>query len=287
MKVWVIGARGMLGSVLVEKYQKSGVDIVGSSHEEADVRDVGQLLAKVKEIQPTLIVNCAAYTDVDGAEKEPEAAFAVNALGAENAAIAAKACGARLIHISTDYVFNGEGKTPFREEDLCAPINQYGKSKLEGEERVLKVLPEACIVRTSWLFGMQGKNFISSLIGWMQQKEELQVACDQFGRPTYCHDLADAIIALPEVSGIIHFAGGMQRSRFQMAIDLLNLCKELGISLKCRRIIPVSSSAFPTPAPRPFYSVLDTEKYTELTQKKPRPWSEAIKEYIHAAIPSS
>lgn len=282
MKVWVIGARGMLGSVLVKKSQG-----IGSSREEVDILDLEQLMGKAREIQPTLIVNCAAYTDVDRAEKEPEMAFAVNAVGAENVALAAKSCGAHLIHISTDYVFNGEGKTPYREDDRCAPINQYGKSKREGEERVLQTLPEACVLRTSWLFGMQGKNFISSLIGWMQQKEELQVVCDQFGRPTYCEDLAEAILALPKTKGIVHFSGGMERSRFQMAIDLVNLCKERGISIKCRKVVPVLSSAFPTPAPRPLYSVLDTEKYTQLTQLKPRPWSEAIKEYIHVAIPSS
>ena len=169
MIVWVLGAEGMLGSALVKKYQEGGVSVVGSSRQDADILDLPRLIARAHEIRPTLIVNCAAFTDVDRAEKEPEAAFAVNAQGAENVAVAAKGCGAHLVHISTDYVFNGEGKTPYQEGDLCAPLNQYGKSKLEGEARVLKAYPEACVLRTSWLFGVKGKNFISSLIGWMQQ----------------------------------------------------------------------------------------------------------------------
>ena len=185
----------MLGSVLLEHCRQSGIEAVGTSRLEADVCQLEQLERAAAEIYPTHIINCSAYTDVDGAEKNSQAAFAVNAEGASNVALAAKEFESRLIHISTDYVFGGNGSQPYCEGDVCAPINVYGKSKWEGEKRVLEVLPNACILRTSWLFGRKGKNFISSLLSWFQQKDELQVVSDQCGKPTYCHDLAHAVMA--------------------------------------------------------------------------------------------
>src|SRR5580700_1499390 len=175
MRIWVIGKEGMLGSSLILAALKRKIDVVGTSHHEANIVQRDALFSQARQLQPAYIINCAAYTDVDKAEKEPEAAFAVNADGAANVAWVARECGARLIHISTDYVFKGDGAQPYTEEAVCAPSNQYGKSKWEGEKRVLEILPNACIVRTSWLFGVKGKNFISSLIHWFQQKEELQV----------------------------------------------------------------------------------------------------------------
>jgi dTDP-4-dehydrorhamnose reductase len=280
MKIWVTGADGMLGSTLMQCCRGKEIDAVGTARQEADIAQLDRIFTKAKQIQPTHIVNCAAYTDVDGAEKEPAAAFAVNAEGAANVARAAREYGAHLIHISTDYVFNGTGSEPYREDDLCAPSNQYGQSKWEGEKRVLKILPEACILRTSWLFGSKGKNFISSLMNWFQQKEELQVVHDQCGKPTYCHDLAIAVLTLLGARGIIHFANGGERSRYQIALDLLEASKARGIRLKCQRILPVPATEFPTPALRPAYSVLDTGKYSHLTHKRPRLWSEILNDYL-------
>jgi dTDP-4-dehydrorhamnose reductase len=284
MKIWVTGADGMLGSALMQCCLREGIDATGTSRREADVTQSSQISAKALEIRPTHIVNCAAYTDVDGAEKEPDAAFAVNAEGAANVARVARERGARLIHISTDYVFNGTGSIPYREGDLCAPRNQYGQSKWEGEKKVFEILPEAC---TSWLFGSRGKNFISSLMHWFQQREELQVVYDQRSRPTYCHDLAAAVLTLLDARGTIHFANDGERSRYQIALDLLEASKVRGIPLKCQRIVPVPSTTFPTPAMRPAYSVLDTSEYSHLTNKKARPWGEALNDYLnHDASPS-
>jgi dTDP-4-dehydrorhamnose reductase len=280
MRVWVTGADGMLGSALIQSCLRKEIDVIGTSREETNIIQLDQLSTKVAQIRPTHIVNCAAYTDVDGAEKEPEMAFAVNADGAANAARVARDCGARLIHISTDYVFNGTGTQPYAEEDPCAPSNQYGRSKWEGEKRVLEIFPNACIVRTSWLFGAKGKNFISSLMSWFQQKEELQVVFDQRGKPTYCYDLANAVLTLLEARGIIHFANEGERSRYQIALDLMEASKEKGIQLRCQRIIPVPSSKFPTSAVRPAYSVLNTNKYFHLTNIKPRPWGEILNDYL-------
>lgn len=143
------------------------------------------------------------------------------------------------------------------------------------------ILEGVCIVRTSWLFGIKGKNFISSLLQWFQQKEELQVVCDQRGKPTYCRDLADAVISLLDREGIFHFANEGERSRYQIALDLLEAAKTKGLKLKCQRILPVSSSQFSTPAARPSYSVLDTSKYFHHTTIQPRPWGLAVNEFLN------
>ncbi len=281
MKVWVTGAEGMLGSALIQSCLRKEIDVAGTSRQDADIVQLDTLSGIAAQIRPTHIVNCAAYTDVDGAEKEPKLAFAVNAEGAANVACVARNCGARLIHISTDYVFNGNGIQPYLEEDSCVPSNQYGRTKWEGEKKVVEILPNACVVRTSWLFGTKGKNFISSLMNWFQQKEELQVVYDQRGKPTYCYDLAAAVLTLLDASGIIHFANDGERSRYQIALDLMEASKERGIPLRCERIIPVPSSKFPTLAVRPPYSVLNTNKYFHLTNVKPRPWGEILNDYLH------
>jgi dTDP-4-dehydrorhamnose reductase len=280
MNIWVVAANGMLGSALLNFCHRQGLRAVGTARQEADLTHLPQLINQSEKIQPTHIVNCAAFTDVDGAEKDPYAAHAVNVEGAANLAKVAKHCKARLVHISTDYVFDGKKMTPYVEDDRCKPINAYGLSKWEGERRVLEIFPQACILRTSWLFGQRGKNFISSILTWLQQKEELRVVMDQFGRPTYCQDLAEAIITLLDAEGIIHFANQGEKSRYQIAVDIMALAKAKGHVLKCQRIIPVSSSHFPTVAQRPMRTVLDTGKYTYMTNREPRPWDEVLNEFL-------
>ncbi len=284
MKIWIIGANGLLGSQLLSYLKNKRINVVGTLRHEADVTDLLQLQEFVKMIQPSHIINCAAYTDVDGAEKNSELAFAINAKGAEHVAIVAQDCGARMIHISTDYVFNGKQMVPYREMDDCDPINVYGRSKREGEIKILQVYPQTCIVRTSWLFGAKGKNFISSVLKWLLEKEELNVVSDQCGKPTYCPDLAEAIFHLLDAVGIVHFANGPERSRFHIALDLMQAAKELGCNLKCEKINPVPSVQFPMPAQRPAYTALDTTRYVELTHKHPRSWEAVIKEYLTHAI---
>lgn len=284
MKLWIIGSGGLLGQTLLSYCRQEGIDAIGTTHFEADICNFNQLKDKASKIHPAHIVNCAAYTNVDGAEGDQERAFAVNCEGAGNVALVARELSCPLVHISTDYVFDGNSQQPYREEDLCAPINIYGKSKWAGEKKVLELLPSSCILRTSWLFAPQGKSFISSLLQWFQQKEELQVVCDQEGKPTYCPDLAEAIIALLDTQGIVHFASQGGASRFRIALDLLEAVRDKGIPMKCKRIIPVRSSQFPTPASRPAYSVLDTSKYAALTSKQPRPWRKTINEFLDATL---
>ena len=283
MKIWVTGADGMLGSVLVDYCQKCGIEAVGTSRQEADITQMDKLAMTIQSVRPTHIVNCAAYTDVDGAERDPHKAFAINAEGAGNVARIAYEFGVPLVHLSTDYVFNGTGSKPYREEDLCDPSNCYGRSKWEGERRVLDAFKGACVLRTSWVFGSKGKNFISSLLKSFQQREELQVVFDQCGRPTYSRDLAEAVLALINAEGIFHFANEGEKSRYQIALDLLESIKKCGLPHVCQRIIPVLSAQFPTIAIRPAYSVLDTSKYVHRTNQRPRPWGEVVNEFVNNA----
>lgn len=271
----------MLGSVLLEHCLKNGIEAVGTSRLQADICQPDQLEKVALALRPTHMINCAAYTDVDGAEKNAQAAFAINSEGASNVAMVAREFRSRLVHISTDYVFDGLGANPYVEEDACAPINVYGKSKWEGEKKVLEILPHACVLRTSWVFGSKGKNFISSLVNWFQHKEALQVVSDQCGKPTYCYDLACAIMTLLEEKGIVHFANEGGTSRYQIALNLLEIMRQRGFSIKCQKISPVLSAQFPTPAARPSFSVLDTSKYVSLTSIHPRPWVEAVKDYLN------
>jgi dTDP-4-dehydrorhamnose reductase len=280
MKVWVLGANGMLGSALIKFYKEAGIVAVGSDHLHADITDVEGLKKRAEEINASHIVNCAAFTDVDGAEKLPHQAYLINAQGAENVARIAKERGAHLIHLSTDYVFDGVGIRPYLETDPCSPINCYGKSKREGEERIVAVDPSACILRTSWLFGPKGKNFISSIFSLLQKQEEIRVASDQIGRPTFCKDLAQAILSLHSFSGIIHFANENEASRYAIAQEIFHAAKNRGVPLACKSIVAVSAKEFITPAARPAYSVLSLTKIQAVLGVQVRPWQAALQEYL-------
>ncbi len=280
MKLWITGGQGMLGKVLQQLCEQKGIGSAAPSRNEADLTNPSALSKQAERIRPTHIINCAAYTDVDGAENNEEKAFAINAEGARNLALTAREVGAKFIHISTDYVFDGLATTPYQEDDLCVPINAYGKSKWEAEKLVLDAFPQACIIRTSWLFGGQRKDFISSVLNGLQEKERIQVVTDQCGRPTYVHDLAHAVLDLLDVEGIVHFANSGPVSRFQLAMDVKDEMLKQGKSVKCTEIEPVLSQKFPTQAQRPSYSVLATEKFTQITGKQPRPWKEAMGEYF-------
>jgi dTDP-4-dehydrorhamnose reductase len=281
MKIWIIGASGMVGSTLLKLCEARGIHVVGTGHKSVDICDLKEVKRQAQHIQPTHIVNCAAYTNVDKAESEQSQAFLVNATGAEHGALAAKEVGARFVHISTDYVFGSSQQKPFKEEDPCAPINVYGKSKLEGEKRVLHVMPEALVVRTSWVFGLQGKNLVSSLLQRFFKEKTLQVVSDQQGKPTYCEDLCEALLFLLPFSGIVHFANEGGASRYAIACDLLSCARQRGLAVLCEKIEPVLSSQFVTPAARPSYSVLDTTLYTKMTGQQPRHWLKAAEEFLH------
>lgn len=283
MKIWIIGAEGLLGACLKELCNKRRLSFFATGKENGSVTCLETLKLKAEEHKPTHIVNCAAFTDVDGAEKLSKEAYAVNASGAENLGIIAREFGAKLVHISTDYVFSGSSQmTPFTEVDVCNPVGVYATSKWEGEVRLLAEFPQACVVRTSWIFGKRGKNFISVLFGKLKIQEVIKAVDDQLGRATFCYDLAEAILALLCHSGIFHFANEGELTRYQIALDMYKHAQMHRKEIACKEILPVKSTDFPAAAPRPIYSVLCTRKIEALLGCKPRSWQGALHEFLQA-----
>ncbi|NGX37487.1 MAG: dTDP-4-dehydrorhamnose reductase [Chlamydiae bacterium] len=277
MKIWILGAAGQLGSALIDRCQIEKIPFVASKRSDIDITDLEQLK---KGAQGTHIINCAAYTDVDGAEKNSKRAYAVNSIGPENLGILAREEGMKILHVSTDYVFDGEKRIPYEEADRPNPLGVYGKSKWEGEERLLDQMHSACIVRTSWIFGHTGKNFISSLLSKLKNEAHLEAVEDQINRATYNRDLAYALIDLCCHSGIFHFANGEPQSRFDIASDFYEEAMARNIPLKCQKISPVSAGSFPSVSPRPQYSALDTKKVALVLGRKPRMWKTILGEYF-------
>lgn len=261
MKIWILGAEGLLGRELVQLCKERNISYIASGRE-VDLTDPLQLLSFAKLHRPSHAINCAAYTDVDRAEMEKERAYAVNATGPQNLARVAKECHFRLIHVSTDYVFDGQKKVAYNEQDACQPLNIYGKSKRLGEEYLLQELPSACVVRTSWLFGEGGKNYLSKLIPLIQAHEKLQIDNEQINRPTSVHDLAEGLLKMVDCSGIWHFANRGEVTRYQIALYVWDQAKKRNLAIRCREIIPTPSMALP--APRPTYSALSTDKIENL-----------------------
>lgn len=274
-KVLVTGAKGMLGWALIKQiypeFQLVGIDI-----EDADITDENQIKEEIFKIRPDVVVHNAAYTEVDNCEKNKELTHRINAKGTENVAHACKLCQAKLIYISTDFVFDGEKNTPYTEDDIPNPINTYGRSKLEGERHVQSILQNYLIVRAAWLFGPHGRNFVDKIIRLSQQEKELKVVNDQTGSPTYTMDLAKAIGLLikKDPTGIINITNTGICTWFEFAKKILSL---KGITTK---VTPVTSDKIDRLAKRPKYSVLSTEKFQSITQTKLRPWEAALEEYL-------
>ncbi|MFZ5897277.1 MAG: dTDP-4-dehydrorhamnose reductase [Myxococcota bacterium] len=285
--IWITGGRGMLATALAACLQRAGVGFVATDSE-LDVSDAGRVLAFARSERPSLIVNAAAYTRVDDAETHRDEAFRVNASGVQYLAEAARALGVRLLHYSTDYVFDGAGSSPYREDHPMAAVSVYGASKQRGEELANKVLPDSCvIVRTSWLFGENGANFVKTMVRLMQTQDEVRVVSDQQGRPTYTHDLAEVSLALcgafgdpPAPAGTYHFANSGPTTWHGFAQGIRDVCLELGMKLAVQRIVPVTTAEFPRPAPRPAYSVLDTHKIEAYLGGEARSWRDALRAYL-------
>jgi len=275
----VIGAKGMLGRDLMGVLHASlpNDEIIGWDIEEIDIQKEEDTVFKIEKLRPDIVVHIAAYTDVDGCELDEEKAFAVNAEGTKHVALAASRCRAKMVYLSTDYVFDGNKREPYLESDSPHPLNVYGRSKLKGEQYVQEWVKDALIIRTQWLYGRYGKNFVTSILQQAREKRVLSIVNDQIGSPTYTVDLAKAISVLIQfdAQGIFHVANSDLCTWYTFGQAILKL---LGMGKV--RVIPISSKEFGRPAARPSYSVLNCQKLKKETGLALRPWSEALKDYL-------
>jgi len=274
----VIGARGMLGTDLMKVLERAGIDAVGLDNEDVDIVQQDSVERALAMYEPRLIINVAAFTDVDGCESRTELAFAVNAIGPENLARAAGRVGALLLHISSDYVFDGKKTCPYVEDDPMSPVGVYARSKAEGEIRIRRLLPgNHCIVRTQWLFGMNGRNFVEAILAAAQTRGMLSVVNDQHGSPTYTRDLAEALMGLCRIGyrGTINVTNSGHTTWYDFAVRIVR-----SLNLSSVRVEPMRSSDLGRPAPRPLYSVLDTSRYVAVAGAPLRMWEEALDEYL-------
>ncbi len=285
MKIWLVGADGMLGhafSSLLRRHAK-----VTATDLEVDIADGPAVTRFATNLQPDWIFNAAAYTQVDRAETEEALALRVNGHGPGHLAAAARATGAGLVHVSTDYVFSGTATEPIPTDAPTAPQSAYGRTKLVGEERVLQAIEQGMpgyVVRTAWLFGEHGNNFVETMARHMREHAELRVVADQRGCPTYTADLARAAWQLVErgaPSGVYHFTNSCSTTWHDYAERILVALEELGFPVKTERVVPITTAQYPLPAPRPAYSVLSTKRYEAAVGESPRPWEAALLQYLN------
>lgn len=282
---WLItGGSGQLGIAVSQELGERVSDFRAWDSQDLNITQRPTVKEFVGQLSPKVIINCAAWTDVDGAESNEIAASRVNTDGAENVAVAARDCGARLIHVSTDFVFSGDGASPWEVDDLIYPMSAYGRTKAEGEARVVKNYPEnSFMVRTAWLYSPWGKNFAKTLTRLAIKSEgEVRVVNDQVGQPTSAIDLARLLVDLglsDAPVGIYHGTNSGQATWFEFAQEIFKLA-----GADVRRVVPVSSSEYPRPAKRPAYSVLSHKAWAKTSIEPMRDWRIALTEAIPAII---
>ena len=286
--IWLIGSKGMLGSELSLLLEKFGLPFIGTDRE-VDITDP-PALKNFALAQPGLdwIINCAAYTAVDKAEDDKENCRLLNTEAPRNIAVQAREIGARLIHLSTDYVFNGQGNKPYTEEDTTAPASVYGLAKRDGEIGILDEHEKSYIIRTAWLYGKYGNNFVHTMLKLMNERDEVNVVNDQRGSPTWTHDLAETIIEIIRFSGnaktipygIYHYTNEGEITWFDFAKEIYRQGRELGCVVKDCAVKPCTSAGFPSKVKRPVYSVLDKTKIQDALKIKIPAWNESLRKFI-------
>jgi dTDP-4-dehydrorhamnose reductase len=266
----------MLGQDLIEILDP-GNEVIGWDLADLDITQERQTIDRISSIRPKVIINCAAYTNVDGSETEKSLAFSVNSEGARNVAIASTAANALLVYLSTDYIFDGSAQTPYHENSSPNPLNIYGRSKLQGEIHVQERCKNHLIIRTAWLYGHKGNNFVEAILRQAERKKELQVVNDQLGSPTFTRDLSGAINDLLDTAerGIFHVTNSGSCTWFEFAEAILR-----AKGFMDRIVHPISSQDLNRLAKRPAYSVLDCTRYERATGKKMRHWLEGLRDYF-------
>jgi len=281
--IWLIGNKGMLGSEVDVVLKSKGEDYIATD-KEVDITNYLNIEEFAEGMDISWIINCSAYTAVDTAEEEPEKAFSVNAKGVDNIVKIAAKKGASLIHISTDYVFDGKKDGEFLEDDETAPLSVYGKSKLEGEKSIQKKMEKYFIIRTAWLYGRYGKNFVKTMLRLFNQQSVVRVVNDQYGNPTFVRDLAGGIMHLLSRRnnnwGIYHFTNRGRTTWFDFAREIYKLAKRYNIVNREVEIMPISSVDFPARASRPVNSTLSTDKFENTFGFRIRKWEEALNDFF-------
>jgi len=283
MKLVVLGAGGRLGAALIREFRPKH-EVVGFNHAQLDLSNLESVREELSATTFDVLVNAAAFTNVDACETERDRAFRINA---EAPGVLAEICNekdAKLIHFSTDYVFDGQKRAPYTEDDQANPISAYGESKLAGERNVLAAGDEHLVVRVSWVFGPDRPSFVDAMIKRAQQDEKIDAISDKFSTPTYTHDIANMLPQFFDrgvAGGVLHFANAGECTWQEYAQWALDCCRDAGISLKARTVGTLKLSDMTNwVARRPVYSVLSSAKYAQLTGTPPRTWRQAVADYI-------
>ena len=287
MTVLVTGATGQVGTELVNRAAHHGVKVIGCCHHELDITNREAVHSRIREGRFSVVINAAAYTAVDRAESDIDTTYAVNRDGPENLARACAAASIPLIHLSTDYVFDGAKRTPYTEDDPVAPLSVYGKSKAAGEQAVCAITPEHIILRTCWVYSSHGRNFVSTMLRLGQERDEISVVDDQVGCPTAAGDIAEAILKIikwieagkPVDWGTYHFCNAGKTNWYAFAAEIFKLAS--GYTPYNVTLRPIPAEDYPLPAQRPANSVLDCSRIERTFGIRRRPWLEALAETIY------
>jgi dTDP-4-dehydrorhamnose reductase len=281
--ILLIGSTGQVGQELSKTLNPLG-KIITLTRQQLDLTQPDTIKETITSLKPDVIVNASAYTAVDKAETDVETAMTVNAVAPKMMAQAAKEIAAQLLHISTDYVFDGKNNTPYLEENQTNPLGIYGKSKLLGEQGIIESCDRYMILRTAWVYGAKGHgNFVKTMLRLGAEREELKVVADQIGSPTWSYDIAEAIANLLNSSvssGIYHFTSSGVASWYDFAVAIFEEAAKIGFPLKIKQVLPITTADYPTPAQRPNYSVLSKDKYTQAVGITPPYWRESLRKML-------
>ncbi|MDJ0554296.1 MAG: dTDP-4-dehydrorhamnose reductase [Microcoleaceae cyanobacterium MO_207.B10] len=285
MKILLTGINGQLGHQLQPHLTKIG-EVTAVGRENLDLANPNAISQLIDEIKPEIIVNAAAYTAVDKSENEPELAHAVNGVAPSIMATEAKKLGATLIHVSTDYVFDGSKSTPYTETDPTNPLGIYGQSKLAGEEAIRNSGANHIIIRTAWVYGVYGKgNFVKTMLRLGKDREELRVVYDQVGSPTWTGNLAEAIAQIipylkEEIYGTYHYTNSGAISWYDFAVAIFEEAKQIGFPLQIKQVVPITTAEYPTPAKRPAFSVLNSGKISKVLGTHSAYWRDSLRQML-------
>ena len=281
MRIVILGAGGRLGAALLREYQNK-FDVVGFTHSQLDLAKPDQIHAKIDDLAFDVLINAAAFTNVDLSESKSDEAFVINAEAPKVLAEICRGKGAKLIHVSTDYVFDGEKRQPYVEDDAANPIGAYGESKRAGEKFVLASSDRHLVVRVSWVFGPDRPSFVDAMIKRAREEEKIDAIADKWASPTYTRDIAEMLPRLFDVdAGVVHLTNSGKCTWQEYAQHALDCCRKIGLSLKAKTVGALKLADMKQwVARRPVYSVLSTAKYQALTGIAPRSWRDAVSDYI-------